>query len=564
MRFLGKILRLALWSVTTFAAVAIIFCIGFAVRLASGPVEMSVPQSLIDRAVAEAAPGWRVAASDAVIDFSSKDGLNGLKLRDVVLADPSGTEAINVPALALRFRLQPSFKPTEILAVREVALSGASLDVIRDEQGAFRLALGELMKLDGSGDDSDPVASLSELGDLGDLPRLHIENAQVRYTDLARGSTWQTEHARLTLTPSDEGLAASLAVVINGGIGGAQVEAYHKTSTGEVSATLQLHEVRPSRVARLDPVLAPLARVDAPLNGRVSLLADDGGTFRRVSGQIVTASPGQLILSGDPIQLDSFAADLACDLEAEGCHLNDLAIRATDFNLKARGALNIEGQETAVVALHIDEAAASDGTTTLGMNQSTISARINTRTGAAVIERAGLNNMAVSGLRNGLAVSLASASGSGSYDPESGFLALPSFAANGVSLIDAKGQQQSASQIAAAVTYDMSSQAITLSDLQASGVTLTEEGTQLSLSGARTTGVVDLASNTINLASVDASGLSVNTDEAEITLASLRAGVAFDIARESLSLSGVEVGGLGVSTTKAGICLLYTSDAADE
>jgi len=81
-RFLGKIFRLALWCLTSLAAVAIIFAIGFGVRLASGPVEMSVPQSLIDRAIAEAAPGWRVAASGAVIDFSSDDGLNGLKLRD--------------------------------------------------------------------------------------------------------------------------------------------------------------------------------------------------------------------------------------------------------------------------------------------------------------------------------------------------------------------------------------------------------------------------------------------------------------------------------------------------
>lgn len=561
MRFLGKIIRIVLWSVSTLAAVAVIFMIGLAVRLTSGPVELSVPQSLIDRAVAEAAPGWHVAASGAVIDFSSKDGLNGLKLQDVVLSDTAGTEAINVPALALRFKLQPSLKPTEILTIREVALSGASLDVIRDEQGAFRLALGDLVNLDDTAGEGDFLASLSELGDLGDLPSLRIEEAQVRYTDLARGSTWQTEKARLMLTPSDKGLAASLAVVIDGGIGGAQLEAYHRLETGEVSATLQLHEVRPSRVARLDPVLAPLARVDAPLSGRVALVADDGGTFRRVSGQIV-ASPGHLTLSGDPIQLNAFAADLVCDLQAEGCHLNDLTIRATDFNFKARGALNIEGRETAVVALHIDEAAASDGTTTLGMNHSTLAARINTRTGAAVIERAGLNNMAVSGLPNGLAVSLASASGSGSYDPEAGFLALPSFAADGVSLIDAKGQQQSASQIAAAVTYDMNSQAITLSDLQASGVTLTEEGTQLSLSGAHTTGVVDLASNTINLASVDASGLSVNTEEAEVSLASLRAGVTFDIARESLSLSGLEATGLGVSTTKAGVSVGHIAGAA--
>ncbi len=561
MRFLGKIIRIALWSVSTLAAVAVIFTIGLAVRLSSGPVELSVPQSLIDRAVAEAAPGWRVAASGAVIDFSSEDGLNGLKLKDVLLSDPAGTEAISVPALALRFKLQPSLKPTEILTVREVALSGASLDVIRDEQGAFRLALGDLVNFDDTTDGGDPLASLSELGDFGDLPSLRIEEAHVRYSDLARGSTWKTEKARLTLTPSDTGLAASLAVVIDGGIGGAQLDAFHTIESGEVSATLQMHEVRPSRVARLDPVLAPLARVDAPLSGRVELLATNGGKFRRVSGRIV-ASPGQLTLSGDPIQLHAFAADLACDMEAEGCHLNDLAIQATNINFKARGALNIEGQETAVVALHIDEAAVSDGAMTLGMNHSTLAARINTRTGAALIEQAGLNNVAVSGLPDGMAVSLASAFGSGSYDPETGFLALPSFTADGVSLIDAKGQQQNASQIAAAVTYDTGSQALTLSDLQASGLVLTEEGTQVSLSGARTTGIVDLASNTINLSSVDASGLSVNTDEAEVTLSHLRAGVAYDIARESLSLSGLEAIDLGVSTTKAGIAVDHIAGAA--
>jgi len=339
-------------------------------------------------------------------------------------------------------------KPTEILTVREIVLSGASLDVIRDKEGAFRLALGDLMRLDDAAGEDDPIASLSELGDLGDLPGLRIEEAHVRYTDLARGSIWQTEKARLTLSPSEKGLAASLAVVIDGGIGGAQVEAFHTTKTGEVSAKIQLNEVRPSRVARLDPVLAPLARVDAPLSGRIALLADDGGIFRRVSGS-VTTSPGHLVLSGDPIRLDSFAADLACDFEAEGCELADLAVQAENLGFKARGTLYLKGLETVIVALQVDDASARDGSMILNADQSSLAAQINTRTGSITVDQVGANTVSVTGLPDGMSVALSSASGSGSYDPETGFLVSPKFSAQGATLWDAKRQQQSAAQITA-------------------------------------------------------------------------------------------------------------------
>ena len=318
-------------------------------RLTVGPVEMPVPQSLLDRVVAEAAPGWRVEAGGAKLDFSADGPLNGLQLHDVALFDDSGTSVVSAPLLGLKFKLAPSLDPAEILTVREVAVSGAAVAVTRDTDGTFQF---DIASGDGA-EEGDPFTALMESAPLDLLPLLRIEDATVTYTDLARDTVWRTEEARLTLDPSSEGLRGTLALALEGGTGEALLDAYRDAASGETDAVLTLTGITPARIAGMHPVLDILKHIDAPLTGRIEARAAADGTIRTISTDI-EASGGTVSLDGEtPTPLQTFSAKLSCDAEERHCDLADLALATPDYFGAASGMVQQTGDETYRAALSL-------------------------------------------------------------------------------------------------------------------------------------------------------------------------------------------------------------------
>ena len=495
MKAVRSLIKLVIWSVTGFFSALIAVSLVVSLRLLSGPVDVPVPQALLDRVIAEAAPGWHVRAAGAQLDFSSNDGLSGLKLRSVVLADAGGTELVTVPVLGLRFKMVPSLKPAQMLAIREIALSGASVDVTRDADGVFQLALGDMV---GGGQGDDPFALLGDLGALRDLPQLRIEDAQLRYTDLARGTTWRTQRARLTLAPTGTGLAATLGVVVDGGIGGAQLDAVHTTATGEIAAALVLHDVRPSRIAELDPLLSPLARIDAPLSGKLTVTAHDGGTFGRVTASL-RAAEGYVTLDRDPVALDSFSTELHCTIAAEQCEIETLSIRTADFRADASGIIRQEARDTVLAEITLSELAGRIDEAHLGASAAALVARVNSDTGAVKIERIGVNDLALTNLQDGLSVSVAQLGGAATFDPALGVLGMPVMIARSVAVTDAQAQRQTLDEIRAALTFDNAAQTLTVSAFEAKALRAATDGLGLRVGKIHGKGRVDLATRKITL-----------------------------------------------------------------
>ena len=71
--------------------------IGLFVRLGAGPVELPMRDRLLAQASQALAPGLSLDASGAELALFEGDGLSGLRLKDVVISDQSGSEIVRAP-----------------------------------------------------------------------------------------------------------------------------------------------------------------------------------------------------------------------------------------------------------------------------------------------------------------------------------------------------------------------------------------------------------------------------------------------------------------------------------
>ena len=342
-------------AVAAVLAMLLVAVAGLYVRLAIGPMDMPVPHSLIDRVMAEAAPGWRVEAGNARLDLSTDDGLSGLQLRDVVLSDASGKSIVEVPRLGLRFSVAASLDPRAALTVREVVLDGASVDIARDASGSLRFGI-EAESESHSG--NDPLAEIMREGVLDRLPSLRIEDARVAFTDIARGTTWRTDHARLRLDPSSDGLAGELALALENGTGAAVLTAFRHAESGKTEATLQLNDIMPSKIAGFHPMLTGLDRVEAPFGGTVNATLAPNGTVREFDAEL-TATGGHIRLGATPTRLVNFEARLSCVTEARICDVAKVAVATADLAGTVSGRIAQTEEATYRGTLIIGEAAAN-------------------------------------------------------------------------------------------------------------------------------------------------------------------------------------------------------------
>ncbi len=542
-------IRFALLSVAGLFSTVVLLGIVGVLRLLIGPIDAPVPQALLDKIVADAAPGWQVRVKNAQLDFSSDDGLSGLKLRDVVLANTSGEEIVNVPVLGLRFAMVPSLDPTEILTVREIALSGASLDVIRDTDGALQLAFGDLpgdlsTSHNGGG---DPVASFGDLATLENLPQLRIEDAQIHYTDHARGTTWRTEKARFTVAPTDTGLETTLDIVVDGGVGGARLKAVHIAETGAVNATLMLDDVRPSRVAELDPILAELARIDAPLSGEFKISADDGGDFQHIAASL-TAAGGTVTLDKAPVALKAFSAELGCDIASEKCEITKLSITTPEFRTDASGTFRQGHSNTLLAELKLTNTHLQNEGIQLSTNSAAIKAAFDRETGTMKVERVGLESFSITGLPNGNSLDIAKIAGAAVYDPSAEEVSLPIFAAQNIRIAGAQGVQQKLGEVRASLTFNKVTQQLNVSTFQANSFTSSTSGLSIQVHDASGNVDFDLEAGRVNLADTVVNGTRIaEVSSGTSTIDAMTVRGVFDFSSQTLTDGALKVASAAVS-----------------
>lgn len=302
-------------------------------RLSQGPLGLPPLARMIEERAAEIGLGARLSIGEAALvweGFSEAvDRPLDLRLVDVRALDAGGATVAAIPegsiSLSLRALLLGRIEP------RAIELRGVSLTFNRAEDGAVAIDLGAPADAAETGR-ADPDSGLAEslLGQLGvggvprparswitDLQRVRIRGAEFVVIDRQLGATWRVPDATLDLRRSGAG---GITVALDGAAiaGAARVGL---TASGRLGADgagaidITLDPVAPADLAAALPALAPLAALDAPLSGTVTVrfaagLALAGGEVAARVGAGEARLPGGGTM---PIAAGRAALSLAAD-----------------------------------------------------------------------------------------------------------------------------------------------------------------------------------------------------------------------------------------------------------
>ncbi len=480
-----RLYRVTLLRIASLFSVTVMLGTAGILRLLAGPVDIPVPQTLIDRVLAETAPDWKIRVDGAEFDFSSPDKLNGLKLKNVVFADKAGRDVLNVPAMGMHFAITPSLDPVKILTVREVALNGASLDIIRDSEGAFTLSLDGLSLQGNDGQNKGSHASFPDLAGLVNLPSLRIEDANIRYSDQGRGTVWQTEYARFTLAPVESGVIVTLNVAIDNGIGGAQVSATHNTDSGEIKAHLTLQDVLPSEIAKLDPLFSGLAEINAPLSGSIDISADDNGSVGRIAGSFDVRS-GTVIFADRPEPVEAFSAGFDCDLHKQACALDHFALVTPDVHTKGHGILKRHENGGLFADVTLAGSKVSHGDMEATLNSGSFRIYADSGFDRTRIERIRTEGLALTGLADGMTLGIDTLKGGVEVDTKTRTIKSEDLEAQAITLSDHSGNRHRTAGLKAALTADTALNTLRINSFEATALESVSDA--LSVQSARISG----------------------------------------------------------------------------
>ncbi len=322
-------LGIILWPVK----IMLVFAIGLFVRLAIGPVDVPVPESAVDALMANAAPGWRMETSGAEFDLFGKEGLTGLKLRDVRIMDAAGNEKATVPRLGLSMMLSATDDINEAVAVHGVRIGGATIDVTRRADGTFSLGVGGLPDLPtmqgGEGESDDDM--------LAGLPKLSIDDARVNYRDEARGIDLTARSGMMTLDPQGRAVFDATVVMADGEPITLAVDAT-RSPDGSVALSVTFDDLDPASLAALDPALEPLSDLQMVLGGTVLANVAPDTTLETLTAELNAPAGGSVTIDGRAHRVERLAGTVTY---AGGL----VAADVTEFTIKDAG-LTVGGHAT--------------------------------------------------------------------------------------------------------------------------------------------------------------------------------------------------------------------------
>ena len=328
--------RLLRWIATALGAVLLFACavaLGLAWRLAQGPLPLDAAARFIEARLAASDGRMRVEIGSAALVWEGfQQGIDrpiDLRLAKIRFLDSDGTVVAEVPegtiSLGLRALVLGRIEP------RALEFAGVTLRLRRGADGAFAIdfagprAAREVENGLPAEDRGLAERLLAELGLAGEsagrsrisrLARLRITRGVMLVEDDLLGLPWRVDEALIDLRRLAMGGAA---VVLEGlaSLGQAQVAV---AARGDLSANLaadvfvETSPIRPSILAPLSPVLAPLAALDgllsasarvrfreglAPHSARIDATLGEGRVVLPDGGGVVPVASARAVLHLD-------------------------------------------------------------------------------------------------------------------------------------------------------------------------------------------------------------------------------------------------------------------------
>lgn len=329
-RVLHVLVRAAI-GVTVLAAAAAAL-LGW--RLSQGPLELPWLAREIAAQASALSPLREVTIGGATLAWEGLDATDrplDIRVTDVRVRERGGETEIAIPEAAVSLSLRRLLLGQ--IAPRAILLRRPRVSLVRGVDGAISVAFdGEE---DGAAGDAGAAQAL--LADLSQPPggpsrfarfrRLRIIEARLTVIDRALGATWRVPDVTLDIVRLREGglrLAANLDVRLGEVSTHAAVTGRWADATG-LELNVDATPVRPAVLAHAAPALAPLAALDAPLGGQLTLRLDPAFALRAVEADLALGA-GTATLPEDTVAFDGAAVRATWDGET-------LAVREASLRL---------------------------------------------------------------------------------------------------------------------------------------------------------------------------------------------------------------------------------------
>ena len=345
------------------------------VRFSAGPVSVPVPEGALDALMTRAAPGWRLQSSGAEFDLLGKDGLTGLKLRDVMLTDDAGLEAVTIPELGLSMALSASTEAGEAVKVRGVRIGGARLDVTRMADGRIALGLGGLTMASG-GDELFSMDDVFGPDGISTLPNIALSDVKVVYRDEQRDVVLKAHGSMVTFDPAG---TVTLAGTLDTGKGEPIPLdfAAARAPDGTFNINARFAHVDPPVLAAIDPILAPIADIRMVLSGTAHATVTPEGALAALTADFDAPGGGQIVVEGQSRSLSKLSAAISYTPETLHADIREIAFDEEGLAVDGRAIIQRDAEDRWTVTAQAPAVRYADptGGASIVAGQTAVSAR---------------------------------------------------------------------------------------------------------------------------------------------------------------------------------------------
>ena len=252
-------------------------------RLDAGPIDLPFLTPYLEAALNPDDSTTTVRVSDTVLTWVEGRRTIDIRALGIDIVDGGGGSRAQVPALSISLSVRALLRG--LVAPSRIDVIGARLRARRMDDGRFDWGF----ELDDSARSTDDARRL--LANLlgppdtsspsGYLTELNIRGASLSVEDARTGGEWHTRDTDILFRRDRSGARAAtvLDVVSDGLRGRFSVSGTYSPDTDRLHVRLSFPSVSPELLVRVEPSLAEVVRIDAPLSGHIEFSLDGQGAF---------------------------------------------------------------------------------------------------------------------------------------------------------------------------------------------------------------------------------------------------------------------------------------------
>lgn len=312
-------------------------------QLSRGPISLNFLTPLVEEALNSSAGATHVRLHDTVLSWEGEERALDIRATGLQFLDSAERVRATIPEMSVKFSVRALLRG--LIAPTRLELFGPRVTIIRAPSGEVSIDFGgDTAPAENAG---APMGFLQELLSAPDtslasgyLSSVAVRNAFLEFEDRMTARRWLAPNTDIRLERDAAGIRGDGSIVIGEGERALQLglSGIYRAGSGSGDIGVVFSDVDPASFVAFDPSLAVLERLDARLDGTLTLSIGEafrdivGNLDLRVSAGAVDAAPlydAPLLLEGASLQMSFEQAEERISLESLDLILGETTLSLT-------------------------------------------------------------------------------------------------------------------------------------------------------------------------------------------------------------------------------------------